>query len=135
MTPAERLNARLDQEEPLLVEAFPTSHLDRHACLVVLPDSRLPAGWSHERTHVAFIYPTNYPAGCPDNVLTRADLRLANGQQPGNNQGVHIYAGRQWLQLSWHIDADAWRPSATAAEGTNLVTYLIGALTRFDEAS
>ena len=131
-TVAHRLDARLDEEEPLLVDAFPSVRLDRDTQTVLLPDYRLPAGWSQDQTDVLFVYPANYPAGCPDNVCTRPDLRLASGHHAQNNQGTHIYAGRDWLQLSWHIDAE-WRPSATAAEGSNLVTYLIGALARFDD--
>lgn len=135
MTPAERLDARLDQEEALLVEAFPTARLDREAHLVMLPEHPLPAGWSHQLTDIAFIYPSNYPAGCPDNVLARPDLRLATGQAPESNQGVHSYVGREWLQLSWHIDATNWRPAGSVEQGSNLVTYLVGAISRFDEAS
>ena len=46
---------------------------------------------------------------------------------------VEVHAGREWLQLSWHIDAADWRPSANPREGSNLVTYLIGALSRFED--
>lgn len=111
------------------------ARLDRNTNTVTLQDHPLPAGWSHRMTDVLFPFPPNYPAGCPDNVCVRADLRLANGGMPGNNQGIQTHAGRQWLQLSWHIDAADWRPTGDPRQGSNLVTYLIGALARFQELS
>jgi len=130
----DRLSSRLDNEEPLLLRAFPSARLDRGERTVLVPDHKLPVGWSHDVTDVLFVFPDNYPAGCPDNVCTRPDLRLANGQMPENNQGIQQYAGQEWLQFSWHIDTD-WQPLASAAQGSNLVTYLIGALVRFDDPS
>ena len=135
VTPAERLRERLALEEPILVEAFRTAIISREHNVVLLPAQPLPPGWSHETTDVLFAIPVNYPAGCPDNVCTRPDLRLANGQMPANNQGVQTIAARQWLQFSWHIAAGDWSPSADPAQGGNLVTYLLGALSRFDEPS
>jgi len=133
--PADRLPERLDLEEPVLLEAFPTACLDRSSSTVTLPGHRLPPGWSYETTDVLFGFPPNYPGGCPDNVCVRPDLRLANGELPANNQGVQTHAGREWLQLSWHIDAADWTPTANPRQGSNLATYLFGALSRFDEAS
>ena len=121
----DRLRERLDSEEPLLLEAFPAVQLNRDTNTVVLGGYRLPPGWSHDVTDVLFEFPLNYPAGCPDNVCVRADLTLANGQMPANNQGNQTHAGREWLQLSWHIDAANWAPTDDPSKGSNLVTYLI----------
>ena len=133
--PAERLRERLDLEEPVLLEAFPTAWLDRNSNTVTLLGHRLPAGWSHETTDVLFGFPPNYPGGCPDNVCVRPDLRLANGELPANNQGVQTHAGRAWLQLSWHINPADWTPTSNPRQGSNLTTYMVGALSRFDEAN
>lgn len=130
---ADRLHERLDLEAVLLAEAFPLAAIHLETNTVVLADHVLPVGWSHPSTDVLFCFPPNYPAGCPDNVCVRPDLRLANGQMPANNQGLQVHAGREWLQLSWHIDGGDWRPSANPREGSNLVTYLIGALSRFED--
>jgi hypothetical protein len=134
-TPADRLRERLNAEELLLIEAFPTATLDHGVNAVILADHELPSGWSHEVTDVLFMFPDNYPAGCPDNVCARPDLRLANGALPTNNQGIQSIVGREWLQLSWHIEPTDWNPTSEPRRGSNLVTYLIGALTRFDEAT
>ena len=129
----DRLAERLEQEERLLAEAFPTARLDRDSLTVLLPDHRLPSGWSHDSTDVLFSIPSNYPAGCPDNVCACPDLRLASGADAAGTMGEHEYAGRRWLQFSWH--PDAWRPTADASQGGNLANYLIGAIARFEEAS
>jgi Prokaryotic E2 family E len=131
----ERLAERLAQEQTLLRQAFPDATIDSETGVVVLHDHLLPAGWSHDRTDVLFAIPLNYPAGQPDNVCARSDLTLANGATPGNSQGIQQYAGRSWLQFSYHIDSNDWRPHADATKGSNLADYLAGALSRFQEAS
>jgi hypothetical protein len=131
----ERLAERLVQEEALLCQAFPQVTLDSEALVVILHDYSLPAGWSHERTDVLFAVPLNYPAGQPDNVCARPDLTLYGGVTPGNSQGIQQHAGRPWLQFSYHIDPNDWRPHADVAKGSNLADYLAGALSRFQEAS
>jgi hypothetical protein len=128
-----QLAQRLDLEEPVLREAYPNASINRAANAVILLGHHLPAGWSHDVTDVAFGFPPNYPSGCPDNVCVRADLTLANGQPAGNNQGIQTLAGRQWLQLSWHIEGADWAPTAEPRQGSNLATYLVGALARFEE--
>jgi hypothetical protein len=131
----ERLAERLAQEEPLLRQAFPEATIDSDALVVILPDYPLPAGWSHDHTDVLFAIPLNYPAGQPDNVCARPDLTLADGATPGNSQGIQQHGGRSWLQFSYHIDPNDWRPHADAAKDSNLADYLAGALSRFQEAS
>lgn len=131
----ERLAERLAQEQELLRQAFPDATIDSESLVVVLRDHALPAGWSHDRTDVLFAIPINYPAGQPDNVCARQDLTLTGGATPGNCQGIQQHAGRSWMQFSYHIDPNDWRPHADAARGSNLADYLAGALTRFQEAS
>lgn len=74
-----------------------------------------------------FVIPPNYPRGQPDNMCSRPDLTLANGQPAGNNQGVQEYAGRTWLQFSYHVETDDWRPRSNPRDGSTLVDYLTGA--------
>lgn len=94
---ADRLLERLDLEEPILAATFPNAQLDRNTHTVILPDHPLPPAWSHSSTDILVAFPPNYPAGCPDNVCARPDLRLKSGQLPGNNQGIQTHAGRTWL--------------------------------------
>ena len=132
-TPA--LQARLAQEQPILLQAYPTAQLLIDELVVILRNHPLPPGWSHPDTDVLFVIPTNYPAGQPDNLCARADLTLVGGDLPGNHQGVQTYGGRDWLQFSWHLEPGDWSPHAHPAAGSTLADYLTGALTRFDEAS
>jgi len=129
------LRLRLEQEQPILLQTFATAAINFDALVVVMPDYRLPHGWSHEVSDILFAIPSNYPAGQPDNICARSDLRLASGVLPGNNQGVQTHDGRQWLQFSYHVEPNDWRPHADPVSGSNLTDYLVGALTRFDEAS
>ena len=131
--PDPRLAERLAVEGPLLRRAFPTANVDVEALVVILQDHPLPPGWSHDRTDILFTIPVNYPAGQPDNVCTRADLALAGGGIPTNSQGIQTYAGRQWLQFSYHVEPADWRPAADPAAGSNLTEYLTGALARFED--
>jgi hypothetical protein len=130
-----RLQDRLAQEKPFLRQTFPNANIDPETLVVILSGYELPPDWSHDHTDVLFSIPSNYPAGQPDNVCARPDLTLANGSSPGNSQGIQTHAGRQWLQFSYHVDPDDWRPHADPAAGSNLADYLAGALTRFQEAS
>jgi hypothetical protein len=129
------LQQRLEQEHALLFQTFPTATINPDTLVVILLAYSLPPGWSHESTDILFAIPPNYPAGQPDNICTRPDLLLASGALPGNNQGMQIHDGRQWLQFSYHVEPSDWRPHADPATGSNLTDYLAGALTRFDEAS
>lgn len=135
MTVRDALRERLMQEQALLQQAFPTATINLESLVVVLPDYRLPPGWSHEQTEVLFAIPPNYPAGQPDNVCTRPELTLAAGTPASNIQGLQTHDGRQWLQFSYHVEPFDWQPRANAACGSTLADYLTGALTRFDEAS
>jgi Prokaryotic E2 family E len=135
VTLAQSLWLRLEQEQPLLLQAYPTARITFDTLVVVLPDYQLPAGWSHTVTDVLFAIPPNYPVGQPDNVCTRPDLTLQGGGAPGNNQGVQVHDGRAWLQFSYHLEPGDWHPSADPATGSTLADYLTGALTRFDETS
>ncbi|MEU6546470.1 E2/UBC family protein [Streptomyces sp. NPDC046859] len=135
MSVSDRLAERLAREEELLRQAFPNATIDAEALVVALRDHPLPAGWSHTDTDVLFAVPVNYPAGQPDNICARPDLTLADGATPGNSQGIQQYAGRSWLQFSYHIDPSDWQPHVDPALGSNLTDYLAGALSRFEEAS
>ena len=130
-----RLAERLDEEEPVLLRDFPKAMLDRDTNTVILPTYRLPPGWSHAATDVLFQIPDNYPAGCPDNVCVEADLRLTGGHMPTNDMGVHVYLGREWLQLSWHLEPSDWTPTNDPSTGSNLASYLAGALARLHDPS
>src|ERR1700677_1397542 len=84
VTLAQSLRLRLEREQSLLLQAYPTARITFDTLVVVLPDYPLPAGWSQTATDVLFAIPPNYPVGQPDNICTRPDLTLQGGGAPGN---------------------------------------------------
>lgn len=130
-----RQRERLEQERQLLVQALPSIVLDIEAGIVVVRDHVLPAGWSHTETDVLVEIPAQYPSTPPDNVCARADLTLAGGGMPENNQGYREIAGGQWLQFSYHVEPSDWHPDIELEKSSTLVDYLHGALSRFEAAT
>ena len=131
----QRRRERLLQERPLLEQAFPSAHLDAEAGVVIVAGHKLSPGWSHDETDVLVEIPAAYPSTPPDNMCARADLTLAGGRMPQNNQGHRQIAGLQWLQFSYHVEPSDWRPDADVWKSSTLVDYLHGALSRFEEAT
>ena len=131
----QRRRERLEQERPLLEQAFPSVNLDIAAGVVVVTGHKLPPGWSHDETDVLVEIPPKYPSTPPDNVCARADLALVSGSKPQNNQGHRQIAGRRWLQFSYHVQPSDWHPDVDLTESSTLIDYLHGALSRFEEAT
>jgi len=130
-----RMRERLEAEQALITRVFRTAVIDLDALVVIIKDHPLPEGWSHDVTDVLVVIPTNYPGGRPDNVCARPDLRLADGKTPANTMGEHAYTARNWLQFSWHPEESQWRATNDPAVGSNLLSYLLGAVKRFEEPS
>jgi hypothetical protein len=131
----DRWRKRLEQERPLLAQAFPTADLDIDIGVVIVRGHILPPGWSHHETDALVEIPAKYPSTPPDNICARPELTLADGRVPGSNQGHRDIAGGRWLQFSYHVDAADWRTDVDLAKSSTLVDYLHGALTRFEEAT
>jgi hypothetical protein len=132
---SDRRRQRLEQEHLLLEAAFASVLPDIEAGIVIVRGHTLPSGWSHEETDVLVEIPEKYPSTPPDNVCARADLTLADGTMPQNNQGHREIAGRRWLQFSYHVEPSDWHPDVDLARSSTLVDYLHGALSRFEEAT
>jgi len=99
---------------------------------LVLCRWQLPSGWNQKETRLLIIIPSGYPVTPPDNFYTDADLRLADGRQPGNTS-LASHQGENWLQFSYHLESGDWRPQANLLEGDNLLTFLIGVAARLAE--
>jgi Prokaryotic E2 family E len=97
----------------------------------------LPAGWSKTETALLVNIPSGHPVTPPDNFCTDLDLRLANGGTPDSVMGEYEYAGRRWLQFSYHVtDSESdWRPHADILRGHNLLTFLLGVKARLGKAN
>lgn len=102
---------------------------------VLIRHFSLPAGWSKEHTDLLILIRPGYPTTPPDNFLVDNDLRLANGELPGNASPDQSHLGRQWLQFSFHVEATEWKPSSSLLDGHNLLSFLLGVETRLEERS
>jgi len=124
---------RLDRELDLIRGKHGEIIVAADRSWVQLPDCPLVPGWNQPSTAVLVEVPPAYPTTPPDNFYTVADLRLADGQLPGNTTGVRVFDGAPWLQFSYHVETTDWRPHADPALSENLVTYFDGALQRLRE--
>ena len=103
---------------------------------VIIKKWTLQTGWSKSETQVLVLIPPGYPVTPPDNFYTDNDLRLANGGQPSNSSVNVSQLGRFWLQFSYHVEPEDWKPHADLLQGHNLLTFLkIGVTRRLSEAN
>jgi hypothetical protein len=100
---------------------------------VIIKQWKLPPGWSRTETEVLVPIPPGYPVTPPDNFYTADDLRLANGNPPGNATPGQSQLGRLWLQFSYHVEPGDWHPHADLLQGHNLLTFLGGVAGRLSE--
>jgi hypothetical protein len=130
-----RVKQELDLLVPLIERRYGTAEVSANLDWLVVRDWELPAGWNKGKTDVLVLIPPGYPSTPPDNVHTDPDLRLANGDEPGNAAGNATYAGRTWRVFSYHVETADWHPSREPLSGHNLLTFLEGTARRFQEAS
>ena len=120
----------LEEQLKRLQEHFPEATLQAlpgSQFLVVVPDFKIPAGWSKSPITIKFLVPTGYPMEKPDCFWTDHDLRLLRGDLPrssGQNPIPHVGGAHLWF--SWHLEA--WNPNADS-----LLTYVHVIRKRFAE--
>lgn len=102
---------------------------------IVVKGVLLPDGWNRSETDVLIRIRPGYPTTPPDNFYVEADLRLANGNKPGNAPKEETVGGRSWLMFSYHLEDGDWDPHAEPEKGHNLLTYLEGVRRRLSEAN
>lgn len=98
--------------------------------VIVVPDVRLPPGWSQPTTTVRFVVPAGYPLAALDCFWTSPELRLASGAVPQNaqvqNPAPALPGGGPHLWFSWHVQS--WNPGRDT-----LLTYVRVIQDRFKE--
>jgi len=100
------------------------------AVLIVVPDVKLPPGWSRDSVTVRFLAPVGYPHAKPDCFWADPGLRLANQALPNaanesNPIPEVMNSGGIWF--SWH--AAQWNPNRDT-----LLTYVNVIQDRFRKA-
>lgn len=110
----------LDQQLEILrgqFAALTVQGLPSGTTIVVIPELKLPAGWSKSQTRVKFLVPVGYPFAKPDCFWADVDLRLMNGNMPQNCNLTPIPETTEaLLWFSWHTSQ--WNPNRD-----NLSTY------------
>lgn len=101
----------------------------------VIPRWTLVPGWNRAETPILVRFPPGYAVTPPDNFHAAADLRLANGSQPGSTSTDQECGGRKWLMFSFHIESGDWQPHADIGKGHNMLTFLAGVERRLREVS
>ncbi len=128
------MRPRLEEEFRILKIQYPDLE---HApsCDWFVIQQTLPSGWNKEIVRLLVQVPVGYPASPPDNFYTDPDLRLANGNLPGNTSNGQIVAGQTWLQFSYHLEPHSWHSHVEVLKGHNLMTFLDGVKNRLSEVS
>lgn len=103
---------------------------------VIIKKWLLLSGWNKTETPVLVLIPSGYPVTPPDNFYTDNDLRLVNEGLPGNSSVNVSQLEKSWLQFSYHVEPEDWKPHADILQGHNLLTFLkMGVSRRLSEAN
>lgn len=126
---------RRQQELDLIRAKYGEIEVGPNLDWTVIKRYALPPGWSKTETAVLVLIKPGYPVTPPDNFYADNDLRLENGSVPGNVSPDQSHVGRLWLQFSYHVEPQDWKPHADLLKGHNLLTFLVGVEDRLSEAS
>ena len=129
------LEDRIEEELTLLRRRYPDLEYQEAGRWVRLPEYRLPDGWNHAATDVAFQILVSYPGTPPYGIYVLAGLTF-NGSGPSNYTepaATQPPFGGSWGVFSWTVADGQWRPTADARSGSNLLNWAIGFADRFRE--
>ncbi|MDQ4028610.1 MAG: hypothetical protein M3214_11280 [Actinomycetota bacterium] len=126
---------RVREELGLVRAAYGGASTGPNESWVRIDDANLIPGWNRRSTSILIEIPIGYPTVSPDNFLTRADLRLADGRVPSNTMGIKTIDGSKWLAFSHHAEAESWKAHADPSQSHTLVDYVAGVLERLQECS
>ncbi len=125
------------EEIELLRQHFPGLEYVEEGGWVRLPAMTRPSGWAPPVSDTVFQIPVGFPGTPPYGFYLPAGIRH-NGTPPSNYAEPGAppppFPGA-WGKFSWQIDAADWRPAATPAGGSNLVTWVRGIGARLAEGA
>lgn len=97
---------RVRWEAAQLAGGYPGLHVADDDSWVIIPDFRLPPGWSPGRTTVLLVPPVTYPETAPDGFYLGSQLRRRNGTElvnPGHyfqgHKNPYTHLGYFWYCL------------------------------------
>ena len=124
---------RVDAELELVRKQYPGAK--RTASGILLPDFPLPEVFEQERGDVLIPMTPAYPSAPPANFLVPWGVKLRSGQALQNYSGPVGLEGRQWGQFSHRVENGAWRPSQEAADGDNVLSYVLTVIGRLKQGA
>ena len=126
---------RRKQEAELVKARYGEIEVGSNFEWIIIRRYPLPSGWNRSEVALLVLIRPGYPTTPPDNFFVDNDLRLVNGQVPGNASPNQTQLGRPWLQFSYHVDGAGWKPHPDLLKGHNLLTFLLGAEKRLSEVN
>lgn len=126
---------RLQKEIELIQKEYGEIELAQDLSWIIIKSFTLPPGWNMDFVDVLIFIPSGYPVTPPDNFFTENNLRFANEKIPESTSPNQSQLGKQWLQFSFHVENEDWKPHAEILKGHNLQTFLIGVNKRLKELS
>lgn len=75
---------------------------------IIIPDYRLPVGWTPPAIRILIVCPLLYPDQQPDNFWAQPGILTGSGVPPGSRMGQVSRRGIVWDQYSWHWGQTPW---------------------------
>jgi len=129
------MTERVSKEIHLLRTKYPDLEVSPDGNWVMLHKYPLSSGWSKDLTDIVFQIPVSYPGSPPYGILTPSRL-LFDGLQPDNyvqaSGNIPPFSGEWWI-FSWQPADGEWKPGSEPIRGSNLLNWVMGFKTRFQE--
>lgn len=80
---------------------------------LVVPNYKLPPGWSRDSSDLLIIVPNGYPMAPLDMFYLERDVTLSGGREAGGSAQIELHLGKSWRRFSWHYTdgTSAWLPN------------------------
>lgn len=131
------INPRWQEELDLLRSKFPDLEFIEAGSWVRFGQLTRPEGWQPAESYVAFQIPAAYPGTHPYGFYVPAGA-TCQGKAPGSYSDSGDprppFAGN-WGKFSWQPEPTDWKPGGSALSGSNLLTWVRGIITRFEEGA
>jgi hypothetical protein len=128
---------RLIEEIDLVRRHFSELEFVEAGSWVRIPGYRRPAGWEPACSEIAFQVPPGFPATPPYGFYVPVGSKF-NGVAPSSYTepaDPRPPFDGPWGKFSWQPESADWQPKATVAGGSNLLSWVHGFISRFQEGA
>lgn len=128
---------RVLEELELLRVHYPGLEYVADGQWVRVPSFKRGAGWAPPESDIAFQIPTSFPGTHPYGFFVPAGARFngalpTNYAEPGDPRPP--FPGT-WAKFSWQPEGGDWKPAGSVLAGSNLLSWVRGFATRFQEGA